>query len=129
MPNINNSKLKKFLEGQNDQNLWSDLPDAHAEVVGGGQSLIPIPNITPLIGDAMTLGLNNASIGMGVGQAFAAQGIQAGGAAAEAVIPVILPEASNFAAMGTGVASSFLTGGIPGLGGGIPGLGGLGGLF
>ncbi|NET49309.1 MAG: hypothetical protein F6K09_11395 [Merismopedia sp. SIO2A8] len=54
MPNINNSKLKKFLEGQNDQNLWSDLPDAHAEVVGGGQSSL-IPNIEPLIGGAMNL--------------------------------------------------------------------------
>ncbi|NET06358.1 MAG: hypothetical protein F6K16_16980 [Symploca sp. SIO2B6] len=128
MPNINNSKLKKFLEGQNDQNLWSDLPDAHAEVVGGGQSSL-IPNIEPLIGGAMNLGLQNASIGMDVGQSFAAQGIQVGGTLAQEVIPLALPAASNFAAMGTGVASSFLTGGIPGLGGGIPGLGGLGGLF
>lgn len=123
MPNTNNSKLKKLLEAQNDQNLWSDLPDAHAEIVGGGQSFIP--NISPLIGGAMELGLQNAAIGMDVGQAFAAQGIQVGGTLAQEVIPLALPAASNFAAMGGSVASSFLGGGIPGLGA----LGGLGGFF
>ncbi|NEP01315.1 MAG: hypothetical protein F6K58_22190 [Symploca sp. SIO2E9] len=126
MPNTNNSQLKKLLESQNDQNLWSDLPDDHAEVVGGGQF---IPDIQPLIGGAMNLGLQNASIGMDVGQVFAAQGIQVGGTLAQEVIPLALPAASNFAALGGSAASSFLTGGIPGLGGGIPGLGGLGGLF
>lgn len=121
---------KQPLESQLNQNLWSDVSDTEAEMVGGGLDLgglmgssgggLPIPGaqiLGPLVQQGTAIGLgyaqSGAQMGVELGQAGAQAGIGAGLGIADQMY-------GQFGSLGSPGLSSIL-GGLSGSS--IPGLG------
>ena len=116
MSNVNNSEFEQFLGSQPTENLWSEIPDTDAEIIGGGQ-IIPTDLISSFVGPGFTAGMNSAQTGLAAGSFFAEQGTAFGLEAANTLLPSVLPFASNMAQAGSSLALPFLQGlsGVPGV--------------